>query len=88
MRQEISLLTPTILNDLSMDYHNVLTFMQNAEELQKLTIKAKATIDPFVIENALRLNVTFYETELENESIFRVWTPKNGNRNKVETKTQ
>ena len=30
LRQEISLLTPTIQNDLSMDYHNVLTFMQNA----------------------------------------------------------
>ena len=86
LTQEILLLTPTTQNDLSMDYHNVLTFMQNAEESQKLTIKAKATIDPFVIENALRLNVTFYETELETKVFLGVWTPAKWKQNKVETK--
>ncbi len=70
---DMSIQSPT--ENLVMDYNNVITFMENPEDFQKLTIKGKATVmtdqkDIMNDYNSIRLNVTFYEVQLEKKVLF------------------
>ena len=55
-----------LTSDADMSYDNIITFIENDEEIQRLIIKGKAIVDKRIIgdDNVVRLNVTFYEAEV------------------------